>query len=221
METKDNPIHQCKLKFDSDSKGNFEGYASVFNSNDAVDDTILPGAFKDSVGSRVKMFVNHDHRQVPIGTWREMKEDSYGLFAVGSINLDHKDGPSVYSAMKRGDMDGLSIGFTLKQGDYEKKDTGGKLIKSLSLKETSVVTFPCEPKAMITGVKFEEAETIRDLERLIRDEFGCSKSVACDFLSHAKRILGGDLPRYEKRISELEKLLNQNQIERLIHVLNR
>lgn len=222
METKDNPLFQCNLKFDSDSKGNFEGYASVFNSVDAVGDTILPGAFTKSLdsGIRVKMFVNHNHREVPIGSWNSLKEDDRGLFAKGSINLEHKDGLSVYSAMKRGDMDGLSIGFTMSEGDFEKKEEG-RIIRNMKLKETSIVTFPCEPQAMVTGVKFDEAESIRDLEQMIRDEFNCSKSVACNFLSHAKRILAGDLTVYEKQIKELQKRLNAYQVESLRNTLNR
>lgn len=219
MILKDNPLNQCNLKFDSD--GDFKGYLSVFNSEDQVNDTILPGAFLRSLssGRSVKMFVNHNHREIPIGTWKNLEEDEYGLKAVGSINLDHINGKSLHSAMKRGDMDGLSIGFEASNDDFEQKSGGGRVYKNLTLREGSVVTFPCEQKAVITGVKFDELQTVRDLERAIRDEFGCSKSVACNFVSHAKRILSGELPEYEKQIIELKSRLQQYQMGSLIKTL--
>jgi phage head maturation protease len=67
MERKDNPLAQCQIKnLDDKFTGEFEGYASVFNSTDAVNDTILPGAFKQSISETMpKMFVNHDHRLGP------------------------------------------------------------------------------------------------------------------------------------------------------------
>ncbi len=211
-----NPLLQCNLKFNSESKGEFEGYASVFNSDDKVDDTILPGAFKKSLksGEKILMFLNHDNYEVPIGGWPSIKEDDYGLAVKGSINLDHKDGPTLHSALERGDMGGMSIGFRMTHNDYTLKDEdepyGGRIIHNVGLKEISIVNFPCEPKAMIdlSSVKAEEWEsmqTIRDLEHLLRDEFGVSKSVAGAFLSHAKRILAGDLSNAGEQIEELQK----------------
>lgn len=220
----DNPTSQCNLKFVSEVKGEFEGYASVFNSDDLVGDTIKKGAFQKSLsGNTPKMFVNHDHYSIPVGSWVKAFEDDHGLFVHGSINMEHRDGPSAYSAMKRGDMEGLSIGFTMGRDDYQEKSGGGRIITNMMLKEVSIVTFPCEPKAIITTVKsMEEIESIRDLERFIRDEFAASKSVACSFLSHAKRILSGDLTEAEKRITELEKQLQRkNAVESLFNAIER
>lgn len=221
METKQTPSNHCSLKFDSSETGVFEGYASVFDSVDNVGDTIVRGAFKSSLvaGHRIKMFINHNHKEIPVGTWTEFEEDDHGLYGKGSINFDHANGKSLYSALKRSDIDGLSIGFSMNDDDFKIKSSGGRIIKNLSLKEVSVVTFPCEEKATITNVKFDEAQTIRDLEQMIRDEFHCSKAVACNFLSHAKRILAGDLAQNEKRIRELELQISKQNVDRLITLL--
>ena len=191
MLRKDNPIGKCQLKFSNEENGSFEGYASVFNAIDQVKDTILPGAFDDAEGKTYPLFINHKHGEIPVGSI-VVSQDDYGLFSKSSINLEHRDGPSAYSAAKRGDMTGLSIGFTMDKGDFEQKADGGRDIIKAQLKETSMVTFPCEPLATITSVKVDDLLDIdneRDLEKWIRDELMASNSVAKTLLSHARRIL--------------------------------
>jgi HK97 family phage prohead protease len=168
----DNPLEQCRLKFASDDKGEFEGYASVFNSNDHDNDTMLPGAFKSSIGGFMpKMFINHDHRSIPVGDWTSMKEDDYGLLSKGKIDMNHIDGPSLYSAMKRGAMDGISVGFTMTKDDYTEKEGGGRVYHNLTLREASIVSFPCEEMARISAVKseMEQLTNLREFERYLRD----------------------------------------------------
>jgi uncharacterized protein len=188
------PTDRCNLKFASDDQtGEFEGYASVFGCNDQVNDTILPGAFAKSLssGRLPAMFVNHDHRAIPVGDWLDMKEDDAGLWGTGRIDLNHRDGPSVYSAMKRGAMTGLSIGFLMNADDFTRKDDGGRNIKNVQLREVSVVTFPCEDNARILGVKADDMamlKDLRDVEAYLRESCGFSKSVAIALVSHIKKL---------------------------------
>ena len=207
MHKLETPLNLCNLKTDNKEKGTFKGYASVFNSNDHVNDTILKGAFAPYEDQKIPMFINHGHREIPVGSYKG-REDDYGFFVEGEINLEHKDGPSLYSALARGDISGQSIGFMMSREDYEQKDDGGRIIKSLELREISVVTFPCDPKALVTAVKnMEQLITITDLEHFIRDEFGASRSLALKFLSHSKRVMLGDLVNAEEKIKELEQRL--------------
>lgn len=186
------PLGKCQLKFASEKEGIFEGYASVFNSIDKVNDTIAPGAFAQTLASEqvVKMFVNHQQHEIPVGDWQDMREDDYGLKAVGVIDMNHKDGPSIYSALKRGAMDGLSIGFTMSEGDFETKGEGGRLIKNMNLMETSIVSFPCEGRALITAVKSDilGLRSLKDLENFLRDVGGFSASMAKVFVSQVKSV---------------------------------
>jgi len=212
-----NQLQHCQLKFDSNDQGTFSGYASVFNSNDAVNDTILPGAFLKSIasGHNVKMFVNHDHHAVPVGDWVALEEDGHGLAVTGKIDLNHKDGPTVFSAMKRGALDGQSIGFTMEQGDYQKKSTGGRVISNLTLKEISLVSFPCESQARITAVKAEimGLESLSDLEHYLREAGGFSKSMASYFVGQCTRIARGEPAESVKQMTGMEAKLASTILE--------
>lgn len=182
------PTDLCSLKFASDdSTGEFEGYASVFNSVDQVGDTILPGAFERSLRrkNRPAMFINHDHGSIPVGDWLELREDDRGLFGRGVIDLNHRDGPSLYSAMKRGAMNGLSIGFLMGQKDFEIAEGGGRVIKNVDLKEVSVVTFPCEDKARVSAVKAEDFDfyDLKSCEAWLRESAGFSRAAATALVS--------------------------------------
>ena len=196
----DTTLEECNLKFaELDGEFKFSGYASVFNSNDGIGDTIKPGAFKSANGKKLPLFINHGHYEIPVGSFKG-KEDETGFFINGDVNPHHTNGPSAYSSLKRKELTGLSIGFKLKREDWiPKEDDRGRVIKKVELLETSLVGFPMEGKARVSGVKssildevFDSLETKRDLERWLRDEFGYSKSMAVKFISHAERIVRGD-----------------------------
>lgn len=199
----------CQLKFDSNKEGVFEGYASVFNGVDSDNDTILPGAFDKSLasGQRPKMFVNHAQHEIPIGDWVHLETDEKGLKAVGKIDMNHKDGPSLYSALKRGAMDAHSIGFTMSPGDWTAKEGyenddfatlfGNRDIKNLNLKEISVVSFPADDSARIAGVKsaIEGFASPKDFEKFLRERCKFSGSEATAFISAFKRAIQSDFER--------------------------
>lgn len=198
----DTPLVACHLKFASDDQGEFEGYASVFNGVDSYRDTILPGAFAKTLKENTpKMFVNHDSWAVPVGDWIELKEDDKGLFVKGKIDLIHKDGPTVYSALKRGAMDGLSIGFRIPIGGTEEGDEGKRIIGEIDLKEISPVNFPADDAARISTVKsdLESIESFKDLEIILRDA-GFSKSAAKVVVSRAKYLSQRDAGKNEGEI---------------------
>ena len=200
-----NQLENCQLKFSNENKGEFEGYASVFDSVDQVGDTIAKGAFSESIdsGRTIKMFVNHAQHDVPVGDWVNLSEDGHGLKAEGRIDLNHKDGPTVYSALKRGAMDGLSIGFTMSEGDFEAKGEG-RTINNMKLMETSIVSFPCEGQARISAVKADMAGliTLRDFEDYLREAGGFSKSMATALVSQLVNVSRRDAGDEERRIAE-------------------
>lgn len=191
------PFVDCELKFDGEKSktGEFEGYASKFNGVDKYGDTIFPGAYKESLAKTLpKMFFNHDSFSIPVGDWIKAKEDEHGLYVVGKIDMEHKDGPSLYSAMKRGAVDGLSIGYRIPPGGATENDHGGYDLKAIDLKEISPVNFPADVEAKITAVK-SEIETINSLkeaELYLRDSGIFSKSAACAFVSRIKALTRSD-----------------------------
>lgn len=201
------------FKFEDDAekdKGSFVGYATKFNSVDLVGDTIAPGAFTkalENIGI-LPIFFNHDSQSVPIGMYTRVEQNARGLKVEGKLLLDIPLAKEVYSAMKAGVVKGLSIGIDLARDGYEEKEDGsGLLIKEVSrLREISICTFPCEPKAQIGAVKME---TIRDCEKALRDA-GFSRSQALTLISKIKA--ASDEPQSDSESSaiagELTRLLD-------------
>lgn len=216
MQYKSISLTESDLKFDTEKKGTFTGYGSVWDSVDLVGDTVIKGAFQESIKKYTpKMFMNHDSWEIPIGSWKHIEEDSKGLLCVGEINLQHKDGPSLHSALERKDMDSLSIGFGL--DEFKQREDGGRDLLKINLREISVVTFPCEPKATISDVK--SLETVRDIEKFLRDA-GFSKNEAMAAVSHFKRILLGE-PVKDEFNEEIKRLNFKLSCQSLIQTLEK
>lgn len=186
------PMAGVELKM-HDEAGRFSGYASVFNGVDTYGDTILPGAFKDTLEKNglPKMFFDHEWG-LPIGKWLAAEEDEKGLRVEGELTPGNPQAEAVLAALKHGTVDGLSIGFRMGKGDFESSKDGGRLIKHIDrLFEVSVVTFPADGAARIDAVKSEgidQIKTIRDFERFLRDAGGFSKSEASALVARAKAL---------------------------------
>lgn len=216
--TKQLDLSDVELKFDDQSEaGTFSGYATKFNSVDLVGDTILPGAFTTALKNlgTLPIFFNHDSYDVPIGKYTKVEQNARGLKVEGQLILDIPKAKDVYAAMKSGVVSGLSISFASSKDGYEEKEDGsGYIFKDIEkLREISICTYPCEPKAQITAVKSEDVEqlkTVRDFERFLRDS-GFSKSVALAIVSRAKQVFADDLRDSEKQ----EKQHELDALERL------
>jgi len=203
MQHKTLPLNNVELKF-AQSGSTFEGYASTFGGIDSYDDTILPGAYKSvieaiKVGSAraPKMFVNHRSFELPVGRWDHLEEDSKGLIIRGEFTPGMSKAEEVKASLKHGTVDGLSIGYSLKDGDAEYVESNGskiRVIKNISsLPEVSVVTFPADDSARVdlASVKstLESIEDFKTLEDFLREVGGFSKSLATATVSRAKRII--------------------------------
>ena len=172
--------------------GSIEGYGSVFGVRDNYDDVIAAGAFKSTLaahkaeGTMPAMLWQHDPSQ-PIGIWTEMREDAKGLLIKGKLALETRQGAEAYALLKLGALTGLSIGFIAKQWGYD-RDTEVRNLTEIDLWEVSMVTFPANEKARVTGVKSSsDLATPKDAERILR-EAGFSKSEATTYVSRVMRM---------------------------------
>ena len=138
--------------------GLFEGYASVFNVTDSVNDKIAAGAFAQSLqdfsrqGRLPPLLWQHDGRQ-PIGAWREIREDSYGLYVKGDLFVD--DIPRAREAwklMREGVVTGLSIGYRVRQS-YRDEKSDARILTDIDLLEISMVTFPANDQARVHALR--------------------------------------------------------------------
>lgn len=188
-------MERIEVKFSTDDvdakTGAFSGYGAVFGNIDSHGDVILKGAFRDSLKDWKKakklppMLVQHggwmmtDMDALPIGKWESMEEDDTGLKVEGRlINLDTERGKNIYGAMKEGVLDGMSIGYRVKEFSFgTKPDEPRRTLKKIDLVELSVVTFPANGKARVDAVKAASL-TERDFERMLTQDAGLSRSVA-------------------------------------------
>ena len=132
-------------------EGFFEGYASLFSTPDLAGDVIVPGAFARSLRSRssgdIKMLYQHDSTQ-PLGVWQMVREDAKGLFVRGRLLLEIPRVREVFTLMRAGALDSLSIGFRAVRA-LRRPRTGARLLREIHLVEVSIVTFPMQPAARL------------------------------------------------------------------------
>lgn len=155
-----------KLKLDSiDEEGNFTGYGAIFGNVDAYKDIIDTGAFKRTIKNHnqvVPILFNHDPNK-EIALTNAMQEDTYGLLLSGKLyisdepKMDLRDARETYIKMKHRQAAnkpiGMSIGYDTIQDYKDKENQEIRHLKEIKLWETSIVTFPANELALITGVK--------------------------------------------------------------------
>lgn len=203
---------ELKLDGDDAAAGTISGYGSVFNIIDRGGDIVLPGAFKASLADWRKkkalppMLWQHDSWQ-PIGVWTEMVEDERGLKIAGNLVLDVPTAASARALAAAGAVKGLSIGYRTVDYDID-RDTGIRRIKKADLWEVSLVTFPMNTAALITGVKGDFDP--RELERSLRTELNLSSANAVKAVAIVKQHLrdGGDQPGHDPRDGEKDVLMS-------------
>jgi HK97 family phage prohead protease len=160
------------LKQFNDDSGEFQGYASVFNTVDADGDVIVPGAFKQTIqehqerGTMPKMLWQHDFREI-VGKFTEMSEDENGLMVTGHFITDVAKGREAYALMKAGVLDSMSVGFNIVDAGPGESRSMGRVIQNVDLWEVSLVTWGANPDAKVTNVKARQG--IREFETFLRD----------------------------------------------------
>lgn len=211
---------------DDGQKGTFSGYGSVFNTVDSYNDTIVKGAYRQTLREwkakkkLPKMLLQHGggffsgnaDDMVPIGKWDEMYEDDHGLFMRGHLfDIDTDRAKATYAALREGELDGLSIGFRTRKSKMD-EDTGIRTLTEIELFEVSLVTFPANDPARVTGVKTAGGElpTEREFERWLQKVGGLSAREAETIVAKGYRQLqrGGSVPS-EEACGELVALLRQ------------
>lgn len=132
----------------------FEGVASVVNTGYHVRDqwgdyteTILPGAFNRTLKQKadVRLLVNHSG--VPLarsksGTLTLTADPN--LRATATLDPSNPTVQEIRSAMNRGDLDQMSIGFRVRDEEWS-SDYSQRSIKEIELFDVSVVTYPASP----------------------------------------------------------------------------
>lgn len=187
MELKSLQLEQTSLKFAGDGH-EFSGYASVFGGVDSYGDTVEPGAYAKTIEGRSRAIqLRWNHYGPVIGKWTEVKEDDHGLFMRGELTPGHSVAEDARALMKHGSVNGLSIGYRV-VGSEQKGDI--LHLTEIDLLEVSIVESPADLAATIGDVKsaIEKAESLKEIESLLRDVGGFSRSQVQALVSRIKAV---------------------------------
>lgn len=140
-----------------------EGYAAAFGNIDQVGDIIHPGAFRKTLserGGRIKFLWQHDPKE-PIGRLIEAREEDHGL-SVKAVISDTARGRDALALLKDGAIGEMSIGYDAVKGGVDYSKFEGRSVRNLreiKLYEFSLVTFPANEAAIVTGLKQQQDVT--------------------------------------------------------------
>lgn len=155
---------------DEQEKGVIEGTPIVFNQDTKIVDwcgeyfeRIDPHALDEADLNDVRLFINHDTGKIALARSKHGNENSTMGFTIDSEGLhikakldveNNQEARALYSAIKRGDMDGMSFMFRIKDQEWKNLDDEipTREVKKISIvHEVSVVNFPAYPQTSITA----------------------------------------------------------------------
>lgn len=152
-----------------------EGHAAVYRQMTPIgswfNEIIEPGAFEGTDLTDVLFFVNHETDKIPLARSRlnnkkstmQLSVDDKGLYFKATLDTDNNaESKSLYSSVSRGDINGMSFCFYVKEEEWDKLDTDmptRHITKISRVTEISAVNSPAYPGADINA-------SARDLEAL-------------------------------------------------------
>jgi len=172
----------------------FTGYAATFGNEDLVGDIIEKGAFAECLRTKNKYPLYWDHSSKEMIGSVTVVEDANGLWvSEGKINKGTSRGKDVAALLKGGDLGTMSIGFFVKDYTYDTNDKQRewpiRVLKSIELREVSLVSDPANPQAKVASVKsleeIREAKSLAEIEDVLRDH-GVSREGAKALISKVK-----------------------------------
>lgn len=207
LKRKNLSLDSVDVKLAGDGR-HFSGYASVFGGVDSYGDTIMPGAYKATLEDRSRpIAMRWNHFGPVIGKWMRLEEDEKGLYVEGELTPGHSVAEDAYALLKHGAVSGLSIGY--RPVKAVENDTGGEDLMEIDLIEISVVESPADLNAQVGDVKsaIEKADSLKSIERLLRDAAGFTRTDAVALVSRIKSLALGD----QAAETDLAAIANQLQ----------
>lgn len=155
------------LTASSEAEGVIEGHAAVFEQKTDIAglfyETIERGAFDQTNFDDVLLSTNHDLGKIPLARSRrnngnstmQLAIDEKGLFIRATLDTENnQEAKALYSAITRGDIDGMSFIFYVEQERWEDldKDQPHRRIEKIGrVREVSAVNFPAYPGTDISA----------------------------------------------------------------------
>lgn len=210
---KKNPLERRSYSFDvkaEETKNGsiLTGRPIVYNSRTNLgffDEVIESGALDSADLTDVRFLVNHDISKIPMARSRRNNGNSTMQFSVDSqgLNLDwvkldtenNAEARALYSAVKRGDISGMSFMFSIDDEEWEnlESDHPTRHIRKIgSVVEVSAVTFPAYESTEINARGKEALDNARSALEKAREQRAESVDTdAMEILKAKIKILGG------------------------------
>lgn len=158
-----------------DEYGTIEGTPIVFNQDTTLRDwagefieRIVPEALKNTDMKDVRLFVNHDTNKIALARSKNgngtmsLTVDDKGVHMRARLDVDNNaEARALYSAVQRGDMDGMSFMFRIggeKWDDLESERPIRTITDISIIHEVSVVNFPAYPQTSVSARSSEETD---------------------------------------------------------------
>lgn len=160
----------------NEQTGIVTGRPIVYNSRTDLgyfDEVIEPGALDKTDLRDVRFLVNHDLSRIPLARSRnnnanstmQLMPDAEGMAIRVNLDVENNaDARSLYSAIERGDLSGMSFMFGIEDEEWEGLDTDHptRHIRSISrVIEVSAVTFPAYADTTISVRNKEALESAK------------------------------------------------------------
>lgn len=157
----------------NDEHGHFlTGRPIVFNAKTDLgwyDETIASGALDNADLKDVRFLINHNTDMIPLARSRNNNENSTMQLSIDEegmmirVDLDtenNSEARNLYSAVERGDLDGMSFMFTVEQDLWDDPDSdhpSRTITKLGKIFEVSAVTFPAYEQTSISARGLSDA----------------------------------------------------------------
>lgn len=178
--------YSFEIRAEETENGNvITGRPIVYNSLTDLgyfDEIIEAGALNNADLKDVRFLVNHDTSRIPLARSRRNNGNSTMLLAVDDagmnirVSLDtenNAEARSLYSAVKRGDITGMSFMFTVDGEEWDNLDSDHptRRIKSIAnVIEVSAVTFPAYEATDIQARSKAALDNARSLVDTVRPQ---------------------------------------------------
>lgn len=182
--------YMCEVRAEATDKGNkISGRPIVYESKTDLgwfDEVIDRGALDGADLTDVRFLVNHDTRKIPLARSRrnngnstmQLSPDYEGMAIEALLDTENNsESRSLYSAVQRGDITGMSFMFSIDDYEWEnlESDHPTRHIRKIgSVVEVSAVTFPAYDATEINARSKEELESARLALEKAREERGQS-----------------------------------------------
>lgn len=159
------------------------GRPIVYNSRANIglfDEIIMPGALKEADLKDVRFLVNHDTKKIPLARSRRnngnstmrLIPDEQGLAIEVQLDIENNsEARALYSAVRRGDISGMSFMFSVNDEEWESLDSDHPtrhIRKIGSVVEVSAVTFPAYESTEISARSKEALDNARSMLKNVK-----------------------------------------------------